>query len=172
MAMRLLRDVAVDAAVAAMPEICKHTTLCYLEREEQYLLLFRNKKEKDASKGKWIGVGGKVEPGETPLECVIREVREETGFILESVEARGEIYFHSDQWEDEVMHLYSSTEFTGTQVAECDEGELEWIAKDAIMELSLWEGDRIFLQELLDGKKDIRLSLYYEGERLVRVEHR
>lgn len=146
------------------------TTLCYIEKDNKYLMLYRNKKKNDLNAGKWIGVGGKVEPGETPEECVIRETWEETGLILKSVVLRGIIMFYSDIWEDEAMYLYTATDFEGKISEECNEGELKWIPKDEIMELSLWEGDRIFLKDMLEGKMDIYRSLYYEGDTLVKAQ--
>lgn len=146
------------------------TTLCYIERDDKYLMLYRNKKKNDLNAGKWIGVGGKVEPGETPEECVIRETFEETGLTLKSVVLRGVIMFYSDVWEDEVMYLYSATDFEGEIFGDCNEGDLKWIPKDEIMDLSLWEGDRIFLKDMLEGKMNIYMSLYYEGDALVEIK--
>lgn len=147
------------------------TTLCYIEQDNKYLMLYRNKKKNDLNAGKWIGVGGKVEPGETPEECAIRETWEETGLTLKSVVRRGVIMFYSDVWENEAMYLYSATDFEGEISEDCNEGDLKWIPKDEIMELNLWEGDRIFLQDMLDGKMNIYMSLYYEGDTLVKVQN-
>ena len=155
------------------------TTLCYIEQSDCYLMLLRNKKEQDPSAGKWIGVGGKVLPGETPEECVLREVEEETGFVLLDYQARGMVRFNSDSWESEDMYVFSAQNFAfapmtpihdGLPLPECNEGTLAWIPKDQIMDLSLWEGDRLFLQKLLDGKKDVSMTLTYEGDTLVSVE--
>lgn len=146
------------------------TTLCYIEKDDKYLMLYRNKKKNDLNAGKWIGVGGKVEPGETPEECVLRETFEETGLTLKKVLLRGVIGFYSDIWEDEKMYLYTATDFEGEISEDCNEGELKWIPKEEIMKLSLWEGDRFFLRDMLDGKMDINMSLYYEGDTLVKVE--
>lgn len=146
----------------------RETTLCYIEQNSQYLMLHRVKKEHDPNKGKWIGVGGKLEEGETKEECLIREVREETGLLLENYEYRAKIYFYSDQYEDEIMYLYTASEYTGEQI-ECNEGELVWIDKSDVMKLNLWEGDRIFLEKLLEDQREpFELKLYYEGDRLVK----
>ena len=136
------------------------TTLCYIERDGAYLMLLRNKKEKDLNKGKWIGVGGKAEKGETPRACVIRETEEETGLVLSDPVLRGVIEFVSDRWEDEHMYLYTADSFTGT-VRECDEGELAWIPKEDVPALPTWEGDRIFLKYLLEDRPFFHLELRY-----------
>lgn len=142
------------------------STLCYLEKDEKYLMLYRNKKEKDANKGKWIGVGGGIEEGETPMECIIREVWEETGLTVKAPKYRGRILFCSDIYPDEVMHLFTSTEFEG-EIIECNEGTLEWIDKKEVPKLNLWEGDRVFLQYLSEDRPFFNLKLDYKGERLV-----
>lgn len=150
--------------------IMKETTLCYLEQDGKYLMLYRNKKPQDPNAGKWIGVGGRLEEGETPQECLVREVREETGLELEEYDYRGKVLFLSDCWEDEAMYLYTSDKFGGEMLENCDEGELKWIPFEEIFGLSLWEGDRIFLRELLAGRRDIDLTLRYEGEKLISAE--
>lgn len=147
----------------------KETTLCYIENEAQYLMLHRTKKSNDPNKEKWIGVGGKIEPNESIEECLRREVMEETGLVLTKYQYRGKIYFYSDIYEDELMYLYTATEFTG-ELTECNEGELAWIEKSDILNLNLWEGDKVFLQKML--QEDIQpfvLKMYYEGEKLVNV---
>lgn len=149
----------------------RETTLCYIEKEHQYLMLYRNKKKQDPNAGKWIGVGGRLEPGETPEECVVREVFEETGLTLTEYEKRGEILFYSDRWENEIMHLYTATGFVGELAGECDEGELQWIPLEKLSELPLWEGDRVFLQELSKGARDFQIALYYRGDNLVTIRH-
>lgn len=131
-------------------------------------MLHRVKKEHDPNEGKWIGVGGKLEAGETKEACLVREVKEETGLVLKSYAYRAKIYFYSDLYEDEVMYLYTATEYTG-ELIECDEGELAWIHKSEVMKLNLWEGDRIFLEKLLEDQKEtFELKLYYEGDKLVK----
>lgn len=146
------------------------TTLCYIEHEGCYLMLYRNKKDKDFNKGKWIGVGGHVEQGETITECLIREVKEETGLTLTEYTKKGVIDFYSDTWENEVMHLYTATAFSGELACDCDEGTLKWVPMDEILGLKLWEGDVIFLKKLLANEQDIRLKLRYEGDKLVEVK--
>lgn len=147
----------------------KKTTLCYIRKDGQYLMLFRNKKEADPNEGKWVGIGGKVEPGETPDQCVVREVREETGYTLTNYHFHGVIHFVSDQWEDEDMYLYTGSEFCGEQLPVCNEGELRWIPEEKLMELPMWEGDRCFFKPLTDGEDKISMTLRYEGETLAEV---
>lgn len=144
----------------------KLTTLCYIRRGNEYLMLYRNKKKEDPNAGKWVGVGGKFEDGETPDECMLREVYEETGLVLTKYHFHGVVSFLSDIWENEYMFLYTGTEFTGEQ-KECTEGTLSWIPEEKIPELRVWEGDRIFLRQLLEKKERIDLKLEYHGEKLV-----
>ena len=176
-------------------------------------MLLRNKKVSDPNEGKWIGIGGKFEEGETPDECMLREVREETGLELSEYHFHGIIEFRSDEWEYEDMYLYTahfperesgtleeprpedadkqqilSEAKTGAGctltkngprqavrqdmpvLPECREGTLRWIPKDEIMNLNLWEGDRIFLKELLEGREKINMRLSYSGDKLTQVE--
>lgn len=142
------------------------STLCYLEKDNKYLMLLRNKKEKDVNEGKWIGVGGKCEKGESPEECVIRETFEETGIKLESLKMRGVMTFASEGWEDEYIFVYTSDEFSG-HITECNEGELAWIDKDKIMDLNLWDGDRIFLDIMINSDKLFSIKLSYKGDDIV-----
>lgn len=144
----------------------KLTTLCYIEQDEKYLMLHRVKKENDLNHDKWIGVGGKLEDGETPEECLLREVQEETGYTLTQYRLRGIITFLSDEWESETMYLYTATGFTGTQCT-CDEGDLAWVPKKEIESLKLWEGDKIFFRLLEEDKGVFSLKLRYEGDTLV-----
>ncbi|MDD6637954.1 MAG: response regulator [Lachnospiraceae bacterium] len=144
----------------------KLTTLCYIEQDERYLMLHRVKKENDLNHDKWIGVGGKLEDGETPEECLLREVQEETGYTLTQYRLRGIITFLSDEWESETMYLYTATGFTGTQCT-CDEGNLVWVPKKEIESLKLWEGDKIFFRLLEEDKGVFSLKLRYEGDTLV-----
>lgn len=143
----------------------KNTTLCYLEKDGCYLMLHRVKKQQDENAGKWIGVGGKFEEGESPEECARREVREETGLALEEVRPRGIVTFVSDQWGTEYMHLFTSTRFSGTLHA-CDEGELAWVPVSQVTKLELWEGDRIFLDLLARDVPFFSLKLVYEADSL------
>lgn len=142
------------------------TTLCYIEKEDKYLMLHRVKKENDANKDKWIGVGGKFEEGESPEECVLREVKEETGLTLTSFRFRGIITFVSDEWGCEYMHLFTADEYEGEMTA-CEEGELVWVPKNKVETLQLWEGDKIFLRLLIERETFFSLKLRYEGEKLV-----
>ena len=144
----------------------RQTTLCYIENPRgEYLMLHRVKKKNDANHDKWIGIGGKFEDGESPEECVLREVREETGLTLTDYRYRGLVTFVSDAWETEYMHLFTATGFEGT-LRDCDEGVLEWIDKDALAALPQWEGDRLFLGLLRDDEPFFSLKLRYEGEHL------
>lgn len=145
----------------------KLTTLCYIEQNGKYLMLYRNKKKDDQSKGKWLGVGGKLESGESPEDCLIREVYEETGLRLTEYKFRGIITFVSDIWENELMFLYTADTFDGKLKDDCDEGCLKWIPKEDVRELNVWEGDRIFLDELLKDNNDIHIRLVYEDDKLV-----
>ncbi len=147
----------------------KLTTLCYIEKDDKYLMLHRVKKENDLNHDKWVGVGGKFEPDETPEECMLREVREETGLTLTRYRFRAILTFLSDEWETEYIHLYTASEFTGT-LLECDEGNLEWIPKSEIDKLKLWEGDKIFFKLLRETEDFFSLKLRYEGEKLVETK--
>lgn len=144
----------------------KQTTLCYIEQDNQYLMLHRIKKENDENHDKWIGVGGKFEEGESPEDCLLREVREETGLTLLEYRLRGIVTFVSDEWGTEYMFLYTATKYEGTLI-ECDEGELVWVPKDKLDILTLWEGDRVFLRLLNEEKEFFSLKLRYNGEKLV-----
>lgn len=145
-----------------------NSTLCYLERGNEYLMLHRVKKAHDLNHDKWIGVGGKFQEGESPEECILRETWEETGLTLTEYRYRGLVTFVSDQAPTEYMHLFTATGWTGSPHP-CDEGELAWIEKAALMELPMWEGDRIFL-ELLDQEAPFfSLKLSYQGDRLTQA---
>ena len=144
----------------------KLSTLCYIEKDNCYLMLHRTKKEHDVNRGKWIGVGGKFEPDETPEECLLREVKEETGLTLLKYRFRGILTFIADGWESEYIHLYTATEFEGI-LTECEEGVLEWVPVDQIETLPIWEGDRIFLRLLVEDAGFFSLKLKYEGDALV-----
>ena len=143
-----------------------NTTLCYIERGEQYLMLHRVKKKNDINKDKWIGVGGKFLEGESPEDCVCREVLEETGLTLTSYQYRGLVTFVSDRWVTEYMHLFTADGFTGEMI-ECNEGNLEWVDKDKVKDLPIWTGDKIFLDLLTQKVPFFSLKLSYEGDTLV-----
>ena len=143
-------------------------TLCYLENGRgEYLMLHRVKKKNDVNQDKWIGVGGKFEDGESPEECLLREVREETGLTLTRWRYRGIVTFSSVGWETEYMHLFTATEWWGEMVRDCDEGDLEWVAKRAVEQLPIWEGDKIFFRLMEEGRPVFSLKMSYEGDTLV-----
>ena len=132
-------------------------------------MLHRTKKENDMNKDKWIGVGGKLEKGETALDCVLREAFEETGLTLHAPIYRGVIYFRNSYYYDEDMHLFTCSDFSGT-IKECDEGVLEWVDKDNIYTLPLWEGDKIFLEALVKDDRFFYLTLNYDKDTLISHE--
>jgi 8-oxo-dGTP diphosphatase len=140
--------------------------LCYIEKDDAYLMLHRVKKENDLNHDKWVGVGGKFEQDETPEECLLREVKEETGLTLTAYRFRGIVTFLSDEWEGEYMHLYTATEYTG-EMTECNEGNLEWVPKEEIEKLHIWEGDKIFFRLLDENLPFFSLKLRYRGDELV-----
>lgn len=142
-----------------------NTTLCYITRGDQVLMLHRIKKENDLNKDKWIGVGGKFEGEETPDECLLREVYEETGLSLTDWKCRGVITFLSDRWPGEFMYLFTAEGFTG-ELKTCNEGQLEWVSREFIGSLPQWEGDKIFLDLLWQDAPFFLLKLRYEGESL------
>lgn len=146
----------------------KNTTLCYIQRENQYLMLHRIKKKNDLNQDKWIGVGGKCEENESPEECLLRECWEETGLILTRWRYRGLVTFVSDRWEGEYMHLYTTDRFSGA-IGPCSEGVLEWLDKKALRSLQLWSGDHIFLDLLETEAPFFSLKLVYEGDLLVQA---
>ena len=143
-----------------------NTTLCYLERGDEYLMLHRTKKENDLNHDKWVGVGGKFQDRESPEDCVLRETWEETGLTLTRYRYRGLVTFVSDQWETEYMHVFTADQWTG-EPHPCDEGDLAWIKKKDLLALPLWEGDKIFLDLLERDEPFFSLKLRYEGDTLV-----
>lgn len=155
----------------------KQTTLCYIDDGSRYLMLHRVKKEHDASHGKWIGVGGKCEADESPDECMLREVKEETGLTVTRWRYRGIVTFISDTWDNEYMHLFTATEWQGDpDMGIDDEGELAWIAKSDLPiadgvgnpSINLWEGDKLFLRLLLDEQQPFfSMKLVYVQDELV-----
>lgn len=169
------------------------TTLCYIEKEDAYLMLHRVKKQKDVNKDKWIGIGGHFEEGESPEECLLREAAEETGLRLKKWSFRGIVTFcfreeeqvskqmrskAADSGMEEVqnvrqpvceyMHLYTAAEYEG-DLTECNEGELVWVKKEEVLSLNIWEGDRIFFDLLMRGEPFFSLKLEYVGDRLERA---
>ncbi len=147
----------------------KETTLCYIEKDGAYLMLHRTKKKQDINAGKWIGVGGHLEMGETPDACLLREVKEETGLTLRAYAFRGIVDFYSDVASAERMYLYTATEFFGDLIP-CNEGELAWIPKAEVSDLNLWEGDREFLPLLASDAPYFEMELRYAGDRLIEVK--
>ncbi len=144
------------------------TTLCYIEKDGKYLMLHRTKKQSDPNRDLWMGVGGHFEKGESPEDCVVREVREETGFELTDYKLRGVVSFSDNDWY-EYMFLYSAQGFKGEMI-QCNEGDLEWIDKEsAVRDLPIWEGDRIFLRLMNEGRPFFSLKLRYENKILKRV---
>jgi len=142
------------------------TTLCYIEKDDSYLMLHRVKKERDINKDKWIGVGGHFEEGESPEECLLREVREETGLELTSFRLRGIVTFTTDIYPTEYMFLYTADAYEG-EITECNEGNLEWVKKREVYQLPVWEGDKVFFRLLEEEIPVFSLKLRYEGDNLV-----
>ena len=138
-----------------------NTTLCYLERDGKYLMLHRTKKEGDLNKDKWIGVGGKFEYGESPDECLLREVKEETGLTLLNYSFRGIVTFIYGSDVVEYMHLYTADKFEG-ELIDCDEGELVWVPIKDVCNLPIWEGDKIFFKLLEEDNGFFSLKLVYD----------
>ena len=145
-----------------------NTTLCYLIRDGRWLMLHRTKKNRDENAGKWIGVGGHFEEGESPDDCLLREVREETGFALRRYALRGIVTFVSDEWGTEQMFLYTADRFDGGMKV-CAEGDLAWVPQADLMRLQLWQGDRIFLRMLAENQPFFVLKLVYRGDELARA---
>lgn len=141
------------------------TTLCYIEKDQKYLMLHRVKKQKDVNKDKWIGIGGHFELGESPEECLLREVKEETGLTLTKYSFRGIVTFFAEGWQTEYMCLFTSDSFVGS-LSDCEEGELEWVEKSRLLDLNLWEGDKIFFRLLMENAPFFSLKLGYDGDRL------
>lgn len=147
----------------------RETTLCYLEKDGSYLMLHRTKKKNDLNEGKWVGVGGKLEKDESPEEGALREIREETGLTAKRLKLRSVITFISDQWENEMMYLFTSDDIEG-ELRECEEGDLAWIPIEEVMSLPAWSGDKIFLEKIRDPKQGyFSLKLVYRGEELVQA---
>ena len=144
-----------------------NTTLCYIERDGKYLMIHRIKKKNDVNQDKWIGVGGKLEPGESPFDCVRRETLEETGVVPTGLRYHGIITFVSDVFGTEYMHLFSASGYDGNIDYECNEGKLEWIEKEKVSSLPLWKGDLIFLDLMENEDRFFSLKLVYNGDTLV-----
>ena len=143
-----------------------NSTLCYITRGDEVLMLHRVKKKNDINKDKWIGIGGKFENEESPDECLLREAKEETGLTLTSWKCRGVVTFLNTDCDGEYMYLFTADGFEG-QLKECDEGDLQWISRDFLNSLPKWEGDQIFLDLLWQGAPFFLLTLRYSGDKLV-----
>ena len=148
-----------------------NTTLCYIEKDGKYLMLHRVKKQKDLNKDKWIAIGGKFEETESPEDCCIREVKEETNLTLNSIVYKGIVTFVMEDGFTEFMHLFYTDDFSGKQFTseECNEGNLEWVAKDKINELPHWKGDEIFLSLIQKNVPFFSLKLIYDHGILVKA---
>lgn len=145
----------------------KNTTLCYIEKDGSYLMLHRIKKENDENKDKWIGIGGKMEDGESPFDCIRREITEETALIADKLYYRGIITFVSDLYGTEYMHLFVCKDFHGTLQSCCEEGVPEWIKIENVKNLPIWEGDKIFLDLISKETPFFSLKLCYKGDTLI-----
>ncbi len=145
-----------------------NTSLCYIEKNESYLMLHRTKKKNDVNEGKWLGVGGKFEKDESPEECAKREILEETGLIPKSLSFRGIVTFVNDVCDTEYMHLFTCSDYLG-EIKECDEGELLFVPKNEILSLNIWEGDKIFLRLLNENVPFFSLKLIYSGDKLLKA---
>ena len=148
-----------------MGERSKLTTLCYIEKDDSYLMLHRVSKKHDVNKDKWIGIGGHFEENESPEECLLREAKEETGFTLTNWSFRGIVTFISEGWDTEYMCLYTADGYEGEMIP-CNEGVLEWVKKEDLLKLNLWEGDMIFLKLLQENAPFFSLKLAYKGDQL------
>ncbi|MCD7771282.1 MAG: 8-oxo-dGTP diphosphatase [Oscillospiraceae bacterium] len=146
-----------------------NSTLCYIEKDDSYLMMHRVKKKNDLNHDKWIGIGGHFEFGESPYDCVKREAYEETGVTLVNPRYRGIVTFVTDDNYDEQMHLFTCTDYEGELSLDCNEGDLEWVKKSEIKTLPIWEGDKIFFELLDSNEPFFSLKLRYEGDRLREV---
>ena len=145
------------------------STLCYIEKDGKYLMLHRTKKKNDINKDKWLGIGGKFEDGESPEECIVREVKEETGLTLNTYKLRCVVTYVSTNWETEYMYVFTSNDFTG-ELIECNEGDLQWIGKDKVTELKTWEGDKIFIEKIKNNDSFFTIKFNYDGEKLIKYD--
>lgn len=144
----------------------EYCTVCYIEKDDKILMLYRNKKKNDINKGKWIGVGGHIENLETLYECAVREVKEETGLTVKNLIPRGYISFISDN-KPMGIHVFSCKEFSG-QLIDCDEGELFWIKKNDILKLDIWETDIYMLKKIInDDYSYFMIKAVYENDKVI-----
>lgn len=145
------------------------STICYIEKEGKYLMLHRTKKKNDINKEKWLGIGGKFEDKESPEECIIREVKEETGLTLNSVSLRGILTFINTICETEYIFVFTSNNFTGNLI-ECNEGDLQWVDKEKVTSLNLWEGDKIFIEKIKEESPFFTIKYIYDGDTLLHYD--
>lgn len=162
-------QICLKYAIIRMVIILKKTVLCYIVKENRVLMLYRNKKINDLNAGKWIGVGGHIENGETPNDAIVREVYEETGYNLLSYKQRGVVDFFNNNSYGERMYVYIADSYSG-DIRTCDEGDLEWFLISDLDKLSMWEGDKIFLDILFNSNDYFELELHYENDKLIRSE--
>lgn len=142
------------------------STVCYIEKDNKYLMLHRTKKKNDVNKDKWIGVGGKFEKDESPEECILREVMEETGLRLLDIKLRCIVTYVSNIFDTEYMYVFTSDKFSGNLI-ECAEGNLEWVNKEEILKLNIWEGDKIFLEKINNGSNFFTVKFVYKNDKLI-----
>lgn len=145
----------------------KNTSLCYIEKDGAYLMMHRVKKQNDINKDKWVGIGGKFESGETPFECAYREIKEETGVTPKNLKYRGLVTFTSNLFGTEYMHLFTADGYEGKLDNDCNEGILEWVKKEDLYSLPVWEGDKIFFRLLETESSFFSLKLVYDGDKLI-----
>lgn len=145
------------------------STVCYIEKEGKYLMLHRTKKQNDINKEKWLGIGGKFEDKESPEDCIIREVKEETGLILNSVKLRGMLTFINTICETEYIYVFTSDDFTGNLI-QCNEGDLQWVEKNKVTSLNLWEGDKIFIGKIKENSPFFTIKYEYDGDTLLHYD--
>ena len=151
----------------------RNTCLCYIENNSCYLMMHRVKKQIDENKNKWIGIGGKFEEAESPEDCAVREIREETGlrFSTQELRYRAVVTFVSDEWGTEYMHLFTASadeeKLSSLRMEKDAEGVLEWVPISDVARLPIWEGDKIFLQLLVEDSPFFSLKLEYQGDTLI-----
>ena len=148
----------------------KNTSLCYIEKDGAYLMMHRVKKENDINRDKYVGIGGKFENGESPFDCALREIKEETGVSPLGLKYRGLVTFVSDKYGTEYMHLFTANGYDGELKTDCNEGNLVWIKKESVYSLPVWEGDKIFFRLLEKEEKFFSLKLVYQGDKLISHE--
>ena len=144
------------------------TVMCYLEKDGKYLLIYRNKKKNDINQGKYLGIGGHLEEGETKEEALVREIKEETGLTIHSYEYVGLVHFQENEFKEK-MHIFYSADFDG-ELIECNEGDLRYVKKEDILSLPLWEGDHYFIELMNQGIRDFEIALLYKDGKLVKYE--